>query len=217
MKRILSMSLVIALAALLVVPSAAFSTPGGHGKGGVHASAKGGHGKAASRNAAANVVNPATKAKTAHKAKSAARHQPKGVSHSAAKAARVTRHGITSGLETTVAPEADETSGSAEASAPAAPTKLTGIANALSHIQANLARMQARVDAGVRRQLPSGLLGVVQKFMAWLGLAPAPVSGGSGGETTGTVEPTGTIEPTQTVVPTGTVEPTLSVEPSAAL
>ena len=91
-------------------------------------------------------------------------------------------------------------SGSVEASAT---PKLTGIANALSRIQRNLARMQAQIDSGQRAALPAGLVAVAQKFMSWLGLSPE-----SGTDGTSTLEPTSTVEPTSTLEPTVTPEPT---------
>ena len=92
---------------------------------------------------------------------------------------------------------------------PSATPKLHGIENALSRIQRNLARMQAQVDAGKRTSLPSGLLSVAAKFMAWLGITPAPSP-----TPAPTPEPTGTVEPTVTVLPTITVEPTVPVLPT---
>lgn len=112
-------------------------------------------------------------------------------------------HKAVAGLETSGTPDVRippgqakkhrsfESSGSTEGTAP---VKLTGIANALSRIQRNLARMQAQLDAGQRTALPAGLLSVVEKFMAWLGITP---------------------EPSSTPVPTSTVEPTVTVEPTA--
>lgn len=90
-----------------------------------------------------------------------------------------------------------ESSGSVEGtSAP----KLTGIANALSRIQRNLARMQARIDAGQRAELPAGLVSVLSKFLAWLGIPPE--SGAvAPAVPTSTIEPTDTVEPTETEPP----------------
>jgi hypothetical protein len=47
--------------------------------------------------------------------------------------------------------------------------RLTGIANALSRLQANLARMQAQLDGGRRAALPGGLVATIAKFISWLG------------------------------------------------
>jgi hypothetical protein len=80
---------------------------------------------------------------------------------------------------------------------PSATPKLRGIENALSMIQRNLVRMQAQLDAGKRTSLPAGLLAVAAKFMAWLGISPAPSPA-----PTSTPEPTATVEPTVTVPPT---------------
>lgn len=80
---------------------------------------------------------------------------------------------------------------------PSATPKLHGVENALGRIQRNLAGMQAQVDAGERTSLPAGLAAVVAKFMAWLGITPAPSP-----TPTPTPEPTITVEPTVTVPPT---------------
>jgi hypothetical protein len=67
-------------------------------------------------------------------------------------------------------PEADE--GDGDEVAPEPEAKLTGIANALSRLQANLARKQADLDAGKRSHLPMGLQKAIEKFMGWLGITP---------------------------------------------
>ncbi len=89
----------------------------------------------------------------------------------------------------------------------------SGIENALSHLETNLARMQADLDAGLRKQLPPGLVKVIEKFMSWLGIGTdgeEPPAGPDDGleDDEGSVEETGTVEPTSTVEPTTTVEPT---------
>lgn len=65
--------------------------------------------------------------------------------------------------------EGDE--GEEDAEAPE--EKLTGRANALSRLQRNLARMQLKVDAGLRAALPEGLQATIAKFMSFLGIDPA--------------------------------------------
>ena len=65
----------------------------------------------------------------------------------------------------------DQVRDSAEDSATAEP-KRTGISNALSRIEANLARAQQQVLDGTRKALPPGLVRVYEKFMSWLGLTP---------------------------------------------
>lgn len=50
--------------------------------------------------------------------------------------------------------------------------KQRGIENALSRLERNLARIQERVDAGLRKRLPQGLVNTINKFMMWLGLVP---------------------------------------------
>jgi len=109
------------------------------------------------------------------------------------------------------AQDSADTSSSVVPSATVEP-KLTGIANALGHIQENLARIEARVQASGHGTMPSGLQRVALRFMSWLGLGASAGEGSS--EPTHTVEPTGTIEPTGTVEPTGTIEPTGTVQPA---
>jgi hypothetical protein len=66
-----------------------------------------------------------------------------------------------------------EASGSEDAS-PTAAGKQHGIENALGRIEANIARAQARVAEGTMERVPPGLLRVLEKFLGWLGLSPAP-------------------------------------------
>lgn len=80
-----------------------------------------------------------------------------------------------------------------------------GIGNALTSIQANIAKAQAKVAAGTKKRVPPGLLRVLAKFMAWLGLgSPAP---STSLVPTSTPTPTGTVSPTSTPIPTGTPTP----------
>lgn len=78
--------------------------------------------------------------------------------------------------------------------------KRTGVANALDRLQANLARMQADLEAGTRSSLPPGLQRAIAKFMSWLGVetrdgSPLPDDGDGSEETSGTVETSVTVEP----------------------
>lgn len=82
------------------------------------------------------------------------------------------------------------------------PERKTGIENALSRIQANIARAEAKVAAGQKEQVPPGLLRVVEKFLAWLGLTPvdpAPADPGTPEDPNGADETTPSVEPTPTV------------------
>lgn len=221
MKRLLAFALLTALVAMLIAPATALSQPkGGQGEGkgrsgSASTSSSEQHGKGGGRGDGNVDRGPSSSDATKHAGK-AERQAAKRVGKQEGE--RV-EHGrkrpeIKSGDETSGTAEASETpetgdaTGSVEATVP---PKLTGIANALAHIQANLARMQAKVDSGMRKQLPPGLVAVMNKFMSWLGLTPAtPPSGG--GETTGTVEPTGTVTPTGTVEPTGTPEASGTVQ-----
>jgi hypothetical protein len=53
-----------------------------------------------------------------------------------------------------------------------------GIDNALSRIERNMTRAQTRVAEGTMERVPPGLLRVLQKFLGWLGLQPAPDDSG---------------------------------------
>jgi hypothetical protein len=78
--------------------------------------------------------------------------------------------------------------------------KRTGIANAVDRLEANLARMQADLEAGTRSSLPPGLQRAIAKFMSWLGVevpdeSSLPDDGDGSEETSGTVETSVTVEP----------------------
>ena len=49
------------------------------------------------------------------------------------------------------------------------PGQTKGITNALTRIETTFLRMKADVDAGLRKQIPPGLLRVFEKFFGWLG------------------------------------------------
>lgn len=87
-----------------------------------------------------------------------------------------------------------------------------GWETAYTSVKSNLDRMQADVDAGIRKQVPPGLQRVVAKFMERLGIEAAD----EGDELPdgddlfeGSDESSGTVETTGTVEPTGTVETSL--------
>lgn len=71
--------------------------------------------------------------------------------------------------------------------------KLTGIENALSRLQRNLERKQAQFQAGLRKGLPSGLQATIAKFMSWLGMDPEPAEEPEDGEESD--EASETVEP----------------------
>jgi hypothetical protein len=213
MKRLIAATMAAVLA-MAIVPALAFSSPQGHGKSAA------GHGNTAQhRNTSTHGNGKSTKAGKSSsgmsgKGHKAAKHVAKAPKQHGK--AMKPKHEFSGYLETSATPDATvtpgaETSGTTDASE-TAPAKLHGIANALWHLQANLARMQAQFDAGQRSHLPSGLMATIDKFMAWLHMTPGTTPGG---ETTGTVEPTSTVEPTMTVEPTGTVTPTETVDPSS--
>lgn len=98
----------------------------------------------------------------------------------------------------------------AEESSDTVEPKRTGIANALSRIQANIARAEAKVAAGTKSQLPPGLLRVMDKFLSWLGLSPDTPSEEPGD---GTDQPEDSAEESATPVPDGSFEPTPTPDP----
>ncbi|MHB1017769.1 MAG: hypothetical protein ACYC2X_07795 [Coriobacteriia bacterium] len=176
MKRIITISLVIALALTLMLPAAALAK-----RGGVPAGPNG-------KGAAAQKVDKAESAKPT----------PPGHEKRDVRGSEEETTGVEASKQARQRVRAEESSETPE-------PKLTGIENALSRLQCNLERMQANLDAGKRSSLPSGLQSVIAKFMSWLGIdADAPDGGLEDGD--GSVEPTGTIEPTGTVEPTGTIE-----------
>lgn len=105
------------------------------------------------------------------------------------------------------AEDADEAPEAPEAPEGEETEERAGVANALASIQANLTRMQADLDAGLRKQLPPGLVRVMAKFMSWLGMEPVD------GEVPAVEEPTSTVEPTATVEPPVVEEPVIPEPP----
>jgi hypothetical protein len=237
MKKLVSFALLISLSLMLVVPVAALAKggpPEGKGPGftppgqtkkaaataGAAASAAESEaeepaeesapaGKAAKK-AEKQEAKPEKAAEKAEKAavKAAVKAEQKG-SHEAPVAAMV----AASEESETPAPDAEE---------PAEPAKLTGIANALSRIMANIERAEARVAAGEKSAVPPGLLKVLAKFMGWLGIdaEPDPEPGvtdpteGSEEETGTPVPGEGSEEETGTLLPDeGSEEGTPTITP----
>lgn len=181
MKRMLVLTLVLALVLSLALPAAAFAK-----RGGVPAK---GNGKAAVQAAAeeAPATEEAPDALAAPEGKD--KDKKKDKRQDAAEAEE---------------PEGTEPEDTDDAPAIEEPTeKLTGVENALSRLQRNLARMQADVDAGTRDALPAGLQSAIAKFMMWLGIDPAAEAENTdegSNETSGTVEPGPTDDADDTVV-----------------
>ncbi|MBE0476909.1 MAG: hypothetical protein IBX62_07430 [Coriobacteriia bacterium] len=207
------------LALALLLPAAAIAAPGKSKDG------KGGKAAAAARKAArASEVSEETtgsagagrlEGKAAKAEEKAARKAAKAEEKAARQAALRQRQAERAGLQ------ALESSPSADASPAPGAERPRGVENALSRIARNLERMQERVDAGLRKQLPPGLLQVVDKFMAWLGIVPGagetPDDGVPGSdETSPTVPPSG--DGTSTVPPsedgTSTVPPSEETSPA---
>lgn len=166
MKRMLTLTLILTLVLALAMPAAAFAK-----RGGVPANGKD-NGRGAIRSGEVDADEPSDKPgkdKDGKKDKSDADDLVEGVELE---------------VEGEEAVEGDEVVEAEE--------KLTGIANALSRLQRNLARKQAAFDAGTAKGLPAGLQATIAKFMSWLGIDPAAeaedIDEGSD-ETSGTVEP----------------------------
>lgn len=188
MRQLLCVALVLAVLA----PAAAMAKPGnGNGKGQDKAPAaaadkhetkikpeKGS--KRAEQDSMEDAGEPLLDGKAAKRAEKEQRKAEKRLHKQAWKSAG----GAAASLDASPTPESEETS----------PTvKKTGIANALSHVQANLER------AAARGKIPPGLARVVAKFMSWLGLTPddaAPVDQPGSDETSPTVPPSGETSPT---------------------
>ena len=141
MKKTLSIALVLALVLALSVPALAFA-----GKGGVKGPSNGSRAAERASAASADDGQAPVNGKKSPKA-------PKKGAHEAPDEA----------------PDTDVADASSETSVPMSPGKRKGITNALSRITATLERMQADLDAGLRKQLPPGLVRVMEKFMGWLG------------------------------------------------
>lgn len=169
MKRLLTFTLVFALVLALALPAAAFAK-----KGGVPANGKGHSAAVAPSSDTAPDVKDNGKGKDKIKA---AGDELAGEE--------------LEGDEPADDVEAPDVEDGDEASDE--PTeKLTGIANALSRLQRNLARKQAQFEAGKGGGLPAGLQSTIAKFMSWLGMDPADEVEGDddeSSETSPTVEP----------------------------
>ncbi len=88
-----------------------------------------------------------------------------------------------------------------------------GIAGALSRIQANIAKAEAKVLAGTKKQVPPGLLRVLAKFMGWLGIVPEEPPADDGAVPDDGLPGELPTEPDGSELPTGTVDPDQPVDP----
>lgn len=205
MKRTLVITLVLALILALALPGVALARKGGVPAGG------NGKGRApAAVEAPDEVAEDGTEAPSRGKGNGA--DKDKGKPESAGSKGKGASAGDESGDGEQARDRARDRARTQEHSEDASGSpepKRTGIANALSRLEANLARMQAQLEAGERTNLPPGLQRAIAKFMSWLGIAPddgtVPDDGADSDD--GSEEPTGTVEPTMTVEPTVTPEP----------
>jgi hypothetical protein len=224
MRRIVALATLIALAATLIVPVAALAKggpPAGKGPGFTPP----GQAKKAVAPAEPTVAEeteeaPATDSKEAGKAEKAAGKADKAASKaeekaakSAAKAERKSSGAAAASVDESDTPSVDESA----TPEPEAPAKLTGIANALSRIMANIERAEAKVAAGEKSQVPPGLLKVMAKFLGWLGIEAEPEldTEEPGSEEPGLTDPgEGSDEETSTPIPDeGSEEDTVTIEP----
>lgn len=190
MKKTLSIALVLMLIAALATPAVAFAAKGGKGS-------KGAERAAAAREAKGS---EAGRAEAPGQAKKQLKAQKKDKAPAASEAASETPDGDASAEETVTM----------------SPGKQKGITNALTRIHANLTRMQADVDAGLRTQLPPGLLRVFEKFFGWLGDAAPPLdTPWVTSETTPAVDASGTVGPDETAETSDTAGVTLAPLPQS--
>jgi len=235
MRRIVALATLIALAATLIVPVAALAKggpPAGKGPGftppgqakkavaPVEPSAAGEAEEPAEESAAtdAKEARKAEKAadkadKAADKAEKAASKAEEKAAKSAPKAGRESDGAAAASVDESDTPSVDESA----TPEPEAPAKLTGIANALSRIMANIERAEARVAAGQKSQVPPGLLKVMAKFLGWLGIEADPEldTEEPGLDDPGLTDPgEGSDEETSTPIPDeGSEEDTVTIEP----
>jgi len=231
MRRIVALATLIALAATLLVPVAALAKggpPAGKGPGFTPpGQAKKVAAPAEEPVVAAEVVEPegdapepdGTQARKAEKAAEKAEKKSEKAAAKAEKAAEKAEWKAVHKPAGTVAAsvEESETPEPEDVGEPAAPAKLTGIANALSRIMANIERAEARVEAGQKSHVPQGLLNVLAKFLGWLGIDAEPEIDADDPalDDPGLTDPgNGSDEETSTPLPDeGSEEDTVTVEP----
>ncbi len=202
MRRLITITTLIALAATLIAPALVWAAgpPAGKGPGATppgleKRSSEGRPGGGAAKQDRARAAEAAeAEGDEADGAVDRAERRSEKAERKAERA-RGAAAGSGAGLsaaEDTSTPEP----GAPDADAPAGPAKETGIANALSRIMRNIERAEARVAAGEKSQVPPGLLRVMAKFMGWLGIEadPAPDTDGPG-DGDGSQEETGTVGP----------------------
>ncbi|MFU8890793.1 MAG: hypothetical protein ACNA76_03925 [Anaerosomatales bacterium] len=231
MRRIVALATLIALAATLLVPVAALAKggpPAGKGPGFTPpGQAKKVAAPAEEPVVAAEAVGPEGDAPEpdgtqARKAEKAAEKAEKKSEKAAAKAEKKAEKAewkavhkpagtVAASLEESETPEPEDVG------EPAGPAKLTGIANALSRIMANIERAEARVEAGQKSHVPQGLLNVLAKFLGWLGIDAEPEIDADDPalDDPGLTDPgNGSDEETSTPLPDdGSEEDTVTVEP----
>jgi hypothetical protein len=228
MKKLVSFALLISLSLMLVVPVAALAKGGPPEGKGPGSTPPGQAKKAAATTGAvateAEAEEPAEESAPADKAAKKAEKQEAKAEKAAEKAAvKAERKGSHEGpVAAMVAASEESETPAPETEEPAEPAKLTGIANALSRIMANIERAEARVAAGEKSAVPPGLLKVLAKFMGWLGIdvEPDPEPGmtdpteGSEEETGTPVPGEGSEEETGTLLPDeGSEEGTPTITP----
>lgn len=200
MKRSLAILASALLVASLAFPAAALAAKGGNGSARGKDQAPG-----QARRADTNPLdeNAAVDAGPGNRGNGSAKEKP----------GQTDAHASEDGTETAKVKDRTRTRNAEESSDTIEP-KRTGIANALSRIQANIAKAEAKVAAGTKSHVPTGLLRVADKFLMWLGLTPdtPPVAPGDDPDL-----PEDSAETSDTPVPDdGSTEPTPTPDPELA-
>ncbi len=187
MRKVVSLFTLIALGAALLVPVAALAKGPPEGKGS-SATPPGLQKKAEKAVEVDTSESSDSDAKQVDKAEKTERKVERKADAAVGEVARVQERAQVRSAEESGTPDHDG-DGVAEG-------KQTGIANALSRIMLNIERAEARVESGQQSRVPPGLLRVMSKFLAWLGIDPGteitpPGPGDGSSEETSTVLPDG--------------------------
>lgn len=211
MRKIVALATLIALVATLIVPTVAVARGGPPAGKGPGFTPPGQAKKAAPSEAsvAEEADEPADEAPSPDSKE--ARKAEKAEGKAAAKAEKAAARSVSEGAELSSLDES-ATPDPDEADEPSDTGKMFGIANALSRIMANIERAEARVAAGQKSHVPTGLLNVLSKFLGWLGIDAEPESDVDEPDVTDPGDE-GSDEETSTPLPDGSEEDTVTTEP----
>lgn len=177
LKRSVLMVACVALTVALLMPAIALAGNGkgpGSAPGKLKQAAGAAKADAAKGKAPGKAKGPDTDAAGSKAETKAAKSAAKAASKEAKAAQKQLKRIGAGSVETT---GSDEPTGSTEPTESAEPTGAPrpgakGLANALGRIQANIAKAEAKIAAGTKKQIPPGLLKALAKFMGWLGIVP---------------------------------------------